>query len=208
MIFRYLTFACFLLPAVPLQAQLNLGVEGGLVASTIHFRHLPAGANIHASGRLHYFAGLHPAYHFSEKWAVGLDIHYAVRGEQFNVESASEVHEYRRRCLDLTPHISWQAYKWLDVNMGIYHSFLGNTELRFFDSDEWLSPLYMYYDETDFGLAPGFRAHCGHFYLTLSGQIGLKTIAGFGYYDDSGTFKSDVREKNRSLQIGVGYSIR
>lgn len=208
MLLRYLIILLFAFPAATLSAQFNLGIEGGLLASTVHLQNLPDDAHIDADARLHYFAGLHPTYDFAGKWSVGLDVHYAVRGEQFNAESTSEVHEYRRSCLDLTPHISWQALKWLDVNFGVYHSFLGHTELRFFETDDWLSPLYQYYDETDFGLAPGFRLKHGHFYLLLSGQIGLKTIAGFGYSDSSGEYKSDVKEKNRSLQLGIGYNIR
>ncbi len=203
--FRYLIFILFALSARSLSAQFNFGVEGGVNSSTIHYRNLPSNSNIDPNPRLHYFAGARATYAFSGKWSAGLGAQYALRGVGYDANSPSETREFRRNCIDLTPQVSWQALKWLELNLGVYQTFTRKTEIRLFDSDDWLVPFFQYYDKTDFGIAPGIRFKYGHFYLSVSGQIGLQTIAALGYYDDSGVYREDIYEKNRALQLGVGY---
>ena len=204
MLFRT-TYALLLsLTLNQLSAQFSIGVQGGANASTIHHTE----ESLNPKMRNHFFAGITTSFEICDKWSVGLDAQYAVRGVGFNInEGANTVKASRRKNLDFIPHVSYQLFKNLDLYLGVYQSFLQRQEFQLGGSDDWVEPFAIYYSDTDFGLAPGLRYQIGRFSLLASAQIGLKSIASFSFTDENGENTGEVNEKNRSLQVGVGYRI-
>lgn len=204
------TITCFLLLLTisPLTAQLSVGIQGGFNSSTIYFSGLPSGISRHQQNKNHYFAGITSSYTLCKKWSIGLDAQYAVRGVGYaQQEDANAVTNSRRRNIDLTPKVSYQLLKNVDLQFGIYHSFFLRHEVQLGNTDNWVEPFAIYYAKTDIGLSPGLRFHIGRFSLLASGQIGLKSIAKIDYTNEIGEIIENVHEKNRAIQLGLGYRI-
>ena len=204
MLSRTVTCLLLLLTLNQLSAQFSIGVQGGVNTSTIHFTK----ESRDPKARNHYFAGITTTYEICDKWSVGLDAQYAVRGVGYNVNGdQNSLGASRRKNLDFTPKITCQLFKNLDISMGVYQSFLQRHEIQLGDSNDWLEPFATYYSKTDVGLSPELRFHVGRFSLLASGQLGLKKIAAIEFANENGETIGDVYEKNRALQIGLGYRI-
>lgn len=204
------TITCFLLlcTILPLSAQLSVGIQGGFNSSTIYFSGLPSGVSHQPRAKNYYFAGITTSYPLGTKWSVGLDAQYAVRGVGFEQqENANTTTNSRRKNIDLTPKVSYQLLKNVDLHFGIYHSFFLRHEIQLGNTDNWVEPFAIYYAKTDFGLSPGLRFHIGRFSLLASGQIGLKSIAKIDFTNENGEIIENVHEKNRAIQLGLGYRI-
>jgi len=210
MLSRTLTSLLLLLTLNQLSAQFTIGVHGGINASTTKTHGRTTALYPEQEGRVHYFAGINTAYQLCNKWSAGLDVDFAVRGVGYERTGGVDGNEWsnsRRKNLDFTPKVSYQLFKNLDLNLGVYCSFLQRHEVQIGNSDDWIEPFFTYYSKTDFGLAPGLRFHVGRFSLLASGQIGLKKIAEIEFTNEYGERIDDVHEKNRALQIGLGYRI-
>ena len=204
------TITCFLLLFTmrPLSAQLSVGIQGGFHASTIHFSGLPSGVSHHPQAKNHYFVGITSSYPLNAKWSVGLDAQYAVRGVGFEQqENANTTTNSRRKNIDLIPKISYQLLKNVGLHLGVYHSFFLRHDVQLGNTDTWVEPFANYYSKTDIGLSPGLRFHIGRFSLLASGQIGLKSISKIEYTNEIGEIIENVHEKNRAIQLGLGYRI-
>ena len=210
MLSKTITTLLLLLTLNQLSAQFTVGIHGGVNASATKI-HGPLNALFPESeARVHYFAGINTAYQLCNKWSAGLDLDFAVRGVGYEVSGdadATEVSNSRRKNLDVTPKVSYQLFKNLNLDLGIYYSFLLRHEVQIRDSNDWIEPFATYYANTDVGLAPGLRYQIGRFSLLASGQLGLKKIASFTYTSENGEEIGERHEKNRSLQIGLGYRI-
>jgi hypothetical protein len=210
MLSKTITTLLLLFTLNQLSAQFTIGVHGGVNASTIK-THGPVTAFYpEPEAQVHYFAGINTAYQLCNKWSAGLDVDYAVRGVGYEVTGdadANALSNSRRKNLDITPKVSYQLFKNLDLNFGVYCSFLQRHEVQIGDSDDWIEPFATYYSKTDVGLAPGLRYQIGRFSLLASGQLGLKKIAAISFTGENGEEIGGRHEKNRALQIGLGYRI-
>ncbi len=207
---KTITSLLLLLTLNQLSAQITIGVHGGVNASTVKI-HGPVTALFpEPEARVHYFAGINTAYQLCNKWSAGLDLDFGVRGVGYDVYGNADEYaasNYRRKNLDFTPKVSYQLFKNLDLNFGVYCSFLQRQEIQLGDSKDWTEQFAIYYSKTDFGLAPGLRYQIGRFSLLASGQLGLKKIASITFSGGNGEEIDERTEKNRALQIGLGYRI-
>ena len=210
MLSKTITTLLLLFTLNQLTAQFSIGVHGGVNASTTKANGQTTAFYPDQDARVHYFAGINTTYQLCNKWSAGLDVDYAVRGVGYQVTGNPDenaVSNSRRKNLDVTPKVSYQLFKNLDLNFGIYCSLLLRHGVQIGNSNDWIEPFATYYSKTDFGLAPGLRYQIGRFSVLASGQLGLKKIASITYTSENGEEIDEVHEKNRALQIGVGYLI-
>ena len=202
-----LTFFAFL--AYEATAQSSFNLEGGLNFATVEITGL---SPVEPQLRKGYFLGFRHDILLNEKLSFNYSLQYTQDGYADNrsigisAPTVIEGIEYRYQYFRFIPHIEFQPYSAIGIfvgpNLGAgFKEEVRSNETRWFDagSDDFI-------EHVDFGLTVGARCHLNRITISASYNHGLtKNYNRNRSSVNGGEFTRDY-EKNRSIQIGVGYA--
>lgn len=185
-------------------SQFSLGISGGLNLSHSPFNDMVV---FNTGYRSAYFLGVTPKYHLNSHLAILSDIEYSVKGFESKGNNIQLDSESRYTYLDFSPEITYHLADFLSLGMGGYIGFKLDEEQRI-AGGEWSSTKDLeFIKSTDFGLVGSIRGNLHNFFLVMSYQHGLQDISNLQYTDPNGEPLTSGKQRNRNIQLGIGYFI-
>lgn len=184
-------------------SQMKLNFSAGVNHSNCVFENLEF---IDTSPSWGYFLGIAPAYQLSEKIQFQLDLQYSRKGYQYT-DPLSSTYEYGFSYFDIIPEVSYKLFDFLAVGLGVNYGLKLNEEYKMGDED-WFDTSHIgLIKSTDFGLTGVLRANYNNLFGFVRYNVGLKNINDINYTNEYAQIITNVKQSNRNLQVGVGYTL-
>jgi hypothetical protein len=192
------TIILFLINIV--NSQINIQVSGGIDLSTVSYD----GPDV-INPQI--FKGYHLELNFQHELGENFNLNilgqYLSRGYLIKNSNGSGV---KRNYIDLQPELSFKPLINTEIGIGLYfgvlHSFYSKSS-----NGDWqnLADIGIT-DKNDHGLSFLIRQSINHVVLYLRYKYGIQKLNEIMYTDINGNPIGSSTEKNRQIQIGIGYN--
>jgi len=180
-------------------SQFSAQISSGVDASSVNYEGL---STINPKTILGYHGEFNLCYEIGERVNLIIATQFTSRG--FLIEN-SNGSGYRRNYLDFQPELSIEPFNNMEFGAGIYYGLLISSQYRA-SNEEWVNLLaFQHTDLNDLGLSLLFRQSIGNVVLYVRWKHGIRNLNKIVYTDNKGTPIANSRERNRQLQVGVGY---
>jgi len=182
-------------------AQISLGVEGGIKLSNIKFEGLEGVDNQPSTN---YFVGISPRYSINKKISINLDINYSTKGYQIGTGGNNDVSKFRYTYLILAPQFEYKLFQIFGVGAGLYTGIKIDEEQKT-PGNNWNSTKeFDIIKSIDYGIILSIKAYYKNLYIKFAYDYGLQDIMNLNFTDQNGQ-PIEIKNYNRSVQIGIGY---
>lgn len=188
--------------------KLSLALYGGLNMSNMPFLIAPMtveGFTVETQQEYAYFAGFSARKPFGRHYAGLLESQFTIKG--FSFKNTPLGSRYRFHYLDIIPQFEYKAFKNLYVSLGPYWGI--RLEERIKSGDEpWVTTdpdFFEYADDFDFGAVGGLSVRFNRFYALFRYQHGLGSVNDQLVLTDENGQIIQSKQRNRSLQVGIGF---
>jgi hypothetical protein len=185
--------------------KLHVGLHGGWSGSTMAFQKKPLveGKAVAAGIEHGYFIGAFARQPLNRVLAARAEAQYHVRGYRF-LEARN-----RFSFLEFIPMLECRLTERLSAGVGGYWAICLEQKLRTGDGGSFASvdpDIVELTDGQDFGAVLGLNFHWKRYTGILRYQHGFNSAVDIEYSDINGSLYV-TRQYNRSIQVGIGYSL-
>lgn len=182
--------------------QASLSVSSGINYSTCAFTEV---TDIMPSSRLGYFFGIAPAYRINKRVQFLVDVQYSMKGYEIGPRDNQASLAFRFAYIDIIPEVDYRVLDFLSLGIGVNYGFKTQEQVKGGNGD-WIDPpIFDLIKSRDWGMTGKIKVHHKNLFGFVRYNLGLKNITEVSYTDVNGE-PLDVKQRNRNLQIGIGYT--
>jgi hypothetical protein len=220
-VMKNLIFALALLPSLggfaqtnsettePSKEKFSIGLIGGATITDMPFtqRLIVEENPLNTNNEFGYFLGIAARQPLKNRFSAVLEAQYSVKGFRFAASPLEN--RFHFHYLDFIPQLEYNAYRTLFVSLGGYWGH--KMEERFKEGDGNWNTLdnnaFEYAENNDFGAVAGITLRHKRFSALLRYQHGINLASkGVQYTNDVGEV-INLSQRNRTLMVGIGFSI-
>ncbi|HAD11412.1 MAG TPA: hypothetical protein DCF33_03135 [Saprospirales bacterium] len=193
----------------PSSEKFSLGLTGGATITDIPFTQ-PFYVDqepVNTNNEFGYFLGIAARQPLKNRFAAVLEAQYSIKGFRFAASPLEN--RFHFHYLDFIPQLEYNAYRTLFVSLGGYWG--RKLEERFKEGDgNWNTldnSFFEYAQDNDFGAVAGITLRHKRFSALLRYQHGINLASkGVEFTNDIGE-TINMSQRNRTLMVGIGFSI-
>lgn len=185
-----------------IEAQSSFTLQTGLNLSNVKFSGVDFNRPIARSG---YFIGLRHQTEFSENLKFNTELQYSQDGFRIIPE---DIIDTRYHFLRLIPQIEFNLNQLVGFFGGLNFGINFKEETRLYSGDWFKTPDFNnnFINEFDLGLVLGARYYLKKFSFSFSYNHGFVTSTKFSHTNQQEQTIGDTFGRNRSIQVGLGYT--
>lgn len=195
----------FVLAPLAIHAQFGFGLSAGLNNATVEFNE-----NFFSSdpvSRQGYFVGVAPYYKLSKQTRVVLNLQYSHKGYgRFALDDPAST-SWRYSYLDLIPEVEYDFLSFLTLGVGANLGFKTEEAFREAREDWDRNPSFNTIKEMDWGLSGKAAIKLGRVSAFVRYNWGVMNVNNLRWTDVNGSPIEDASQRNRNVQIGLGYDL-
>ncbi len=187
---------------IPSYGQIALNLSSGMNFSNSKFEDIDSFDPKQKRG---VFIGLGTNMEVFKNIRIGLDFQYSEKGYDAHFANGG-INEFRNTYLDVLAEMDYQVLKYVHVGLGVKYGLLINHKFRW-DEGDWIKPEFKHIKENDIGILGKLQFQYENFFALIRYDLGIFNVANeIQFASPHGVF--DVKQFNRNLQLGLGYSYR
>ena len=183
-------------------SQISVGVQGGINLATQKFS-----KELIINGELtlnqYYFFGASIKSKETEKISLILNMQYSQKG--YKISSQLGDSEFRGSYLDLLPEIECMVAKNFAASIGAYAGLLIKEEFAL-NQGKFKKPIIEITEKVDFGVHAALKYYIKDFYILGRYEFGIAKVTDLPFTDGTGSILENSNQRNRVLQLGVGFN--
>ena len=183
-------------------AQVTARVEGGVNLATVDLTDTSIFQDGNVENRMGFYLAFIPKIYLTEKIALNVEAQYSEEGYKIDTDEFEAKFQYVR----LLPQIEIKLMKVLGIYGGYNFGFNVSEQLKLANGS-FEKSIVDTIKKTDSGFTVGARVYIGKFSLTGKYNFGIQNINDLIYTDQNGQPIAEVEQRNRNIQIGVGYQL-
>lgn len=186
------------------QAQISVEVQSGANLSTVYQGSRSFDSEV--SPKLGYFGAFKGKYQFNERIGASLSAMLSLEGYNsvLTINSISRSLDNRYVNLRFLPEFEYQFSERLSVFTGFAFGIPTRNEFRSGDGD-WVEAGDLLDKEIDVNLSLGGTYSFGKVILNIRYMHGIRDVDEITFTDDNGEIDSVSGQRNRVVQLGIGY---
>jgi len=184
--------------------QFDIDVVGGINHSSASFENYN---DIISKPRQGYFIGLASGYHITEKVRFQTSVHCSRKGYNREDNGNFPASNIRYSYLDVIPELEYSLLENLAIGLGVNYGTKLKEESKNENQDWRDSGVLNLITSSDFGITGKVKYKIKKAYAFIRYNHGLKNIENIEITDSTGIAIEGVKQSNRNLHLGIGYTI-
>jgi len=184
--------------------QLSLNFFSGINHSNYEFKNVDG---IIPQGKLHYFIGIAPKYEINKKVNFLTNFQYIRKGYQTGIENNLTTSEYGFSYLEIIPEIEYELLNFLSLGLGVAYGIKLIEQFKVGERDWSDAGDFESIKSTDLGLTGKLKVKHKNLFGFVRYNLGFKDVNDLIFTDNEGKNIDNVKQLNRNLQIGIGYTL-
>ncbi len=182
--------------------QNYIAIGGGINIAHTNFEGI---GSTNLKPAIYSYFSIAPTVSLSSKLNVIFDLEYTAKGAKDETGGSIGGSKSRLSYLSISPELEYRLHKNIGIGLGVYAALRSREDIKTGDSD-WVKLKDAHLIKaSDYGLDFSLRADYKNIFFKIAYNLGLYNITALSFTDEDGLPIDGVSQKNRAIQIGVGY---